>query len=481
MIVTKTQMIELEKTSHKSLPELLELAGFRTAKEIVKRVYLNQEIIVLCGKENQGQMGLIIASKLLQWDYRVSVVLVHPDETEVSNFNAYQGVFLSLEECCAKLDQSPVLIDCVYGLHFQLPLEDSCVSLFEAINQSDALVYSVDINSGLEADSANFSSHALHSHTTFALGAYKVAHQLRKDHQLFKECCLIDLDLPSSLSEFIEMDEDKMQHLLPQKAIDSYKSINGRSLIVAGSKGYAGACALSIQAAHASGIGYLHSVVDKEIYSIVAPLSISTLFHDGQEDWHLLIDQVDSILVGPGCNRLFHFDETMDFLLQEAMVPLVLDGYALRYLSEHREACATVKSPLILTPHINEFSSLCKRSIPEIMQQRVDIARQFAIEHECILVLKGPHTLVAHPDGRLYINQTGNAKLAKAGSGDVLAGLIAGFAAQHMDPFEACMLSVYLHGLAADTTPLSEWTFLPLDLIEEIKEQLKKIKKAEGH
>lgn len=476
MIVTKTQMIELEKSSNKTEQELIELAGFRTAKEIAKRVRLNQEIIVLCGKGKNGQDGLVIAEKLLQWDYRVSVMLSHPEVTDISRFGAHQGVFISLDECCSKLDQSPVLIDCIYGLQFHLPLEDHCVSLFEAINQSDAIVYSVDINSGLEADSANYSSCALHSHITFALGAYKIAHQLRKDHQLFKECVLIDLNLPFIINEFSEMDWRKAQQLLPQKAIDSYKSINGRCLIVSGSNGYAGANALCVRAAQASGIGYLHSVIDKAIYSIVAPLSISSLFHDIEDDWHPLIDQVDSILVGPGCNRLPLFDETMDFLLQEATVPLVLDAHALRYLSEHMEFCTTVKGTLILTPHINEFSSLCKRSIPEIMQQRVEIAQQFAMQYECILVLKGPHTLVVHPDGRLYINQTGNAKLAKAGSGDVLAGLIAGFVAQHMDPFEACMLAVYLHGLAADTTSLSEYTFMPENIIQEINNLLNQYK-----
>lgn len=470
MIATKNQMLEMEKATGLSERALIEKVGRKTAGAIAKRCTPSQHLVMLCGTGNNGQDGLAIATHLFQWDYAITVVLVDPEHTDLSFFPLPNSVYLSLELWTDQLDQYDVLIDCVYGFGFQLPLCDQLISLFNAINESNLLVYSVDLNSGLEADTGCCAPCALHSQITFALGALKPAHLLNKEHGLFDEVVLIDLDLTEEPSCYQQMDKQRMLKILPKKAVNSYKSQNGQCLNIAGSKGMAGACLLSTKAAMISGVGYMHVLLEEEIYPVVATQALSAVYHFPKETaLSVLLQKADAVLAGCGCNGMPQFFSLMEQLMDDCSLPLVLDAWALRWLADHMELCSTYKGPLILTPHLGEFAALSKKTIREINDQKLTLTRLFCEEHDCILVLKGPNTLIMHPDGRCYINQTGNPKLAKAGSGDVLAGLIVGLMAQHTDPFEACMLAVWLHGLAADESKKSEWTFLPEDILDEVQ------------
>ena len=162
---------------------------------------------------------------------------------------------------------------------------------------------------------------------------------------------------------------------------------------------------------------------------------------------------------------------TMDVLLLVVVV-----AYGLRLLSDHLHVLDGARSEVILTPHLGEFASLSKISANEILKDKVNIAKQFAKEHGVTLVLKGPNTLVISYDGRIYVNQTGHQNLAKAGSGDVLAGLIGGFCAHNLDPFIASCMAVWLHGKAADISLVADPVFSALDLLDGINEIYKNIR-----
>ncbi|MBR5207699.1 MAG: NAD(P)H-hydrate dehydratase [Erysipelotrichaceae bacterium] len=157
-------------------------------------------------------------------------------------------------------------------------------------------------------------------------------------------------------------------------------------------------------------------------------------------------------------------------------LPCVVDAYGLRVLCDHLHVLDGARSEVILTPHLGEFASLSKISANEILKDKVNIAKEFAKEHGVTLVLKGPNTLVVSYDGRMYVNQTGHQNLAKAGSGDVLAGLIGGFCAQNLDPFTASCMAVWLHGKAADISLVADPVFSALDLLDGINEIYKNIR-----
>ncbi len=465
MIITKSTSPALEK-------EMIQIAGIRCACHLAKRIHPQDQILLLCGPGQHGQLGQVIAKALIDWEYALKIVFTDPNDISSNQTKAIAPFLLSLDDFLSRIDSFDVLIDCVCGISFVKPLEPSLRSLFKAINESALTVYSIDLNSGLEADSAKADPYALHSSITFVLGARKPAHLLQRDHQLFNQLEIVELGWDFGHTDFIEMDPMRCQAMLPKKAIDSYKNQNGQCLGIAGSKSMAGAAILSFKAALASGIGYLHGLIDETIYPQIISACPSAVCHFlNQSEFRNLLVHADAVFAGPGMNRCTDLNSVMEILLENCTVPLILDAAALRWLSDHPESFFTASAKLICTPHLGEFSGLIKKSIPEIQQNKLNFAREFAKQHHCLLVLKGPHTIVADEDGRCYINQTGNPKLAKAGSGDVLCGLIGGFAAQHLDPFDACVLAVYLHGLAADRSPRSEWSFLP----EELPEELRKI------
>lgn len=480
MIVTRQQMIQCELNSNLSVDELMEMAGRQCAYAIMDEINQDDTVLIISGKGNNGGDGFVIARILMQNHYHVQVYLAENDITsDTARMMAdllNPSIFID-DEIMNMIDTADVIVDCIYGFSFHGSIHPEMAGLFDAINQSEAKVFSIDINSGLEADTGRKDPHTICSDITLVLGHYKIAHLLQKDHQCFKECRLLDLSLPApSKSSIFEMNEIRFRKLLPIKAIDSYKGVNGRTLCLAGSSNTAGAALLCAQAAWKTGIGYLHVCSEPNVLTLMTqtfPVTVTHCVHETSLT-HLL-QQLDSIVTGCGCDTMENYEEILLQLLEDSTLPMVVDAYGLRVLSDHMNALDASRAPLILTPHLGEFSDLCSLSVHEIMKNRVQIAKQFAQEHGVTLVLKGPHTIVASSQGDLYINQTGHQNLAKAGSGDVLSGLIGGFCAQNIDPFTASCMAVWMHGKASDLSTVPDQIFSAVDLLEALALVYKKI------
>lgn len=473
MAVTRKQMIECEQNCNLSTDELMEMVGRRCALVLMEEIRKNQSVLILSGKGNNGGDGFVIGRILHQNQYPVQVYLAEHEivsETAQNMANLIDDKLFVHDDIMNVIDQSDVIIDCVYGFSFKGNLSDEIAGLFDAVNQSNARVFSIDINSGLEADTGRKDPCAIVSEMTLALGHLKIAHLLSKDHQCFKTCRKIELDIPTPKSSHLfEMNERRFKKMLPVKAVDSYKNVNGRTMCIAGSQNTMGAALLCAQAAWKTGIGYLHLASEPQVLQTMVQTFPVCVTHDITTSIQLLLEAVDSAVIGCGCDHMPNFENLLISLLEDCQLPLVLDAYALRILSEHLSVLDAARCPVILTPHLSEFSALCSCSVSEIKKNKLALALQFAKDHGVILVLKGPHTLVASPDGRLYINQTGHQNLAKAGSGDVLAGLIGGFAAQQIDPFEACCMAVWMHGKASDLSDVPDQIFSACDLLDALK------------
>ena len=479
MIVTRQQMIQCELNSNLSEDELMEMAGRQCAYALMNEIRKEDQILILCGKGNNGGDGFVIGRILMQNHYQVQIYLsentIASDTARMMADQLSPDAFVD-EDILNVIDHSDVIVDCVYGFSFKGSLNDEIAGLFDAVNQSEARVFSIDLNSGMEADTGKTDPHTIISEMTFVLGHYKIAHLFRKDHQCFKELKLIDLALPApAKTDLFEMDEKTFKKLLPRKAIDSYKNVNGRTLCVAGSPNTAGAAILCGLGAWKSGIGYLHLASDEQVLSQMVqkfPVTVTHLTHE----INTLSDKIDSVVIGCGCDRMDDFENILLTLLEDLTLPCVVDAYGLRVLCDHLHVLDGARSEVILTPHLGEFASLSKISANEILKDKVNIAKEFAKEHGVTLVLKGPNTLVVSYDGRMYVNQTGHQNLAKAGSGDVLAGLIGGFCAQNLDPFIASCMAVWLHGKAADVSLVADPVFSALDLLDGINEVYKNIR-----
>ena len=240
----------------------------------------------------------------------------------------------------------------------------------------------------------------------------------------------------------------------PLRKKDSNKYDNGVVLFLSGSYGMAGAALLNLIGARSVGASYIHSYVPHEVYPIVASKEITAVYHpyDGEDKdlvKELSLNKIDSVCFGSGINQLIHKKEYLNDLLEKCDVPLIIDADGLRLLAED-EVLYTKNQKLILTPHLGEFSALTHLSVKDIEKNKEEIAVNFAKEKNVILVLKGMNTMVISPEGEVYINDSGNESLARAGSGDVLSGMITGLCALYEDTYTAVKDSVWLHGYLAD-------------------------------
>lgn len=287
------------------------------------------------------------------------------------------------------------------------------------------------------------------------------------------------------------MNEEQVFAEFPRRKKDAFKGSEGKILLIAGSRGMAGAACLNILGAKTLGASYILAALPEEIYPIAAARFITPVYRpmrEGEEAETVssLLPAVRAAAFGSGAVYLPHKEDVLALLLEKAKVPLVLDAEALRLLAEGGAGAGTKGSAkcgalaartgapdVILTPHIGEFSALTGLSAREISADAARICRSFATDHRAVVVLKGPETVVAAPDGRIYFNNSGNEALAQAGSGDVLTGMIAAMLTLDRDPFSAACRAVFLHGHIADE---GRKTFscrnFPLEKFPEIMDRL---------
>ena len=250
------------------------------------------------------------------------------------------------------------------------------------------------------------------------------------------------------------MNKEEFFKYYPKRKDDSNKFDNGRLLIIGGSYGMAGACIYNIIGARCVGASYIDVYLPDEIYEIVAKNEISAVYHPEiykNDDFIKLnaFKKANAICFGSGLTNLNNKEKYLKLLLENSSVYNIIDAEGLNIISDNNDYLS-INNKLILTPHLGEFSKLTKLSIKEIEENKIDIALNYARRNNVILILKGPHTLVVNNDGKLYINDSGNSALARAGSGDLLTGMLTGLVSLYDDPYIASKHAVWLHGYLAD-------------------------------
>ena len=458
MIVTSSTMKKIESASNLSTTKLMDKAGKTVAKEIKKHLRKNQHVLILCGSGNNGGDGFVVANALK--DYSPKVLLIEGEPKTKEALSAYKKLSSKMivknEDAKEAIQKASVIVDAVYGFGYHGKLKAATRKIFKWVNASKAHVYSIDINSGAEADTSLFDEDAIRSTITYALDCYKPFHMLRKDHQLFGSCELLDLGLPHKVkTNFYEMDEDSFINNFPRKPEDAYKGSYGKTCIIGGSYGMAGALMFNIMGARCVGAPYIECGLPHEIYNIVAEKYITTVYHPFGADNMVqmlepIIKNAKASLFGSGVVNLNKKQQCLDLVLQSATTPVVIDAEGLRLLHHNTYVFQFVKCPLILTPHIGEFAQMLNLPVETVMKDRLGYATKFAKQHDVTVVLKGPHTIVASPDGKVYINQSGNEALAQAGSGDLFAGILVGMLTFVEDVFLASMMAVWFHGKICD-------------------------------
>ena len=279
----------------------------------------------------------------------------------------------------------------------------------------------------------------------------------------------------------------------PRRPDDAHKGTMGTLCSITGSYGFSGAAVLSAKAALRTGVGLLYQVIPEKVYpvfassvyeSVCVPVSGSTLGTVAPTDNNAIfntIDRASAVLIGCGMGNTPATAEVLRAVVRCSKVPIIIDADGINALSLHKDILNERRSPLILTPHVKEFSRLSGLTVADIIDRQAEVAAEFSQANpDLVLVLKSHRTVIAQ-NGTLYLNTAGNSGMAKGGSGDVLAGIIASLAAQGASPLDAAAMGVHIHALAGDTAAqkLGKTAMLPSDIVDCLSGVFRRIEAAQ--
>ncbi len=473
--------------------QLMENAGKALFCEIEERfpVLEGTRVSILCGKGNNGGDGFVCARLLWERGAKVQVILAEGLPGTQLAQNAFSALPSQVEvltgeeeRAFSSLQSAQVILDAVFGFGFRGELSGTPRALLEAANRASCFKIACDLPSGAQCDTGRVSPHAFRADVTVTFTAKKPACVSYPAKEYCGQVKTVCVGIPQELlqkslweSPLEETEEEEALSLLPTRRVQSHKGDGGRLLLVCGSFGMAGACMMAARAALRSGVGLLHLAVEESIYPILAGMVPEAVFtvlswekepQKSEEKLKKAIVGASACLLGCGLRELR--EKVCPTVFSHCEAPLLADADALNFLAVHPEFFSLCKGPLVLTPHPGELSRLLSESVSFIQANRLETAKLAAERFGAVTVLKGAATVTASPKGRCAVNPTGNPGMAKGGSGDVLAGIMASFLSQGMPPFEAAKAAAYFHGKAGDlcSKRLSRRSMLPTDLIEEL-------------
>jgi ADP-dependent NAD(P)H-hydrate dehydratase / NAD(P)H-hydrate epimerase len=466
---------------------LMERAAERCFNWLQDSGYANRTFSVFCGKGSNGGDGLALARMLSQEGYPVAVSILEFGHKGTEDFQtnlallhetAVEIRFIQMEVNFPPLGKTDVIIDALFGSGLNRPLEGVTASLVEYINLSGNEVIAIDIPSGLFTEKNSGKNTVVHATHTLSFQCHKLAFLLPENESFLGDIHILNIGLhPNYLlhakCNYYFTDQGDIQQLLIHRNKFANKGDFGHALIVAGSYGKMGAAVLASRSCLRSGAGLLTVHIPKCGYEIMQISSIeSMIITDDNENVNANITEDISkyavIGIGPGIGTDYVTGSMIETIFSQYSKPVVVDADALNLLSGNQKLLSLLPVGSILTPHPKEFERLFGKSANDFDQ--VHLALQKAQQHHCVIVLKGHYTLIASPEGKGYFNSTGNAGMAKAGTGDTLTGIITGLLAQGYSPLNAARLGVYIHGLAGDFAKanFSEQSMLASDIIENL-------------
>lgn len=481
--------------------ELMARAGARVVEAIRQRWegLEDLEVVVVCGKGNNGGDGLVVGKLLRQAGARVRVFLAgardgvqgdarrHLEGMEEAGLQALP-LSEDLSALDAALERADLAVDALLGTGSQGAPRPGLARIIERLNSAGRPVVAVDLPSGVEADTGQVPGACVRAALTIAFGLPKIGQLLYPGRAFCGALEVADIGLPPAALQggtTLLISGEGVARLIPRRAGDAHKGSCGLAVVVAGSAGMTGAAALAADTALLAGAGKAILGTPASLADLLAVKLTEVMIRPLPEvrkrrclsrralgEILALLDGADCLALGPGLGRYRETGELVRRLLERVAMPVVLDADGLNAFA----GCAGQLRgrPLVLTPHAGEFARLSGLPIQQILADPLAAAREFAVEHCLTVVLKGAPTAVALADGRVMVNPTGNPGMATAGSGDVLTGLIAGLIAQGLGVEEAACAGVYLHGLAGDRARAQrgEWGMKAGDISQAVPEAL---------
>lgn len=513
-VLTAAQMRQIDRQTIEEIgipgTVLMENAGLQVTSVLRDELGVDsgKRVVVVAGKGNNGGDGLVVARHLFNQGVDCPVLLIGSmDEVRgdaALNLKIARKIgvrVIEIKDLPAwkkhkkLLGETPIVVDALFGTGLSSPLGGLYAEVVKDINESGALVVSVDIPSGLSSDTFEIIGPCVQADITVTLGAPKIAHLFPPAEEYVGELIVADISLPPFLFdnpelklELVEI-ESLVPYFQPRKR-DTHKGTYGHLLVVAGSYGKTGAAAMAGKAALKMGAGLVTVATAESCLPAVArtmpelmtePLpetEAKTISEKALSRVLELLQGKDALLLGPGLSTHPSTSALVLSLLdklKKSNIPVVIDADGLNIIAAKPEVLGSLPRKTVLTPHPGEFSRLTGLSTAEILKRRLELVPEFAQKNNVHLVLKGYRSLIASPEGRVMINPTGNPGMATGGTGDVLSGLIASEVMQVEDQLQAVVNAVFVHGLSGDLAAekIGEKSLTATDLIKFLPEAIR--------
>jgi hydroxyethylthiazole kinase-like uncharacterized protein yjeF len=491
LVVTAEQMRELDRQTIQQygVPSLtlMERAGAGIAQAILERFSANAKkgVLIVAGKGNNGGDGFVVARLLKKKRIPCEIALLaRQDELSTDaahNLRAFLKLKGKVTEIAAikldllsqKLSKNGLIVDAILGTGMKNDVRGLFADAITLINAAGLPIVAVDIPSGLDTDKGTPLGVAVQAEMTVALGNPKLGEVIYPGLNFVGDLVVVDIGIdPRALAMVTRrtdlLEREEIGWLVPRRAADSHKGTYGHLVVIAGSRGKTGAAILACRAAMRAGAG---------LVTLAAPRSLNTIFaaslvevmteplrdNDAEEaeplsdiEWQSLLTRKNAVLFGPGIGVNAGAQNMLHWLLRHLTVPWVIDADGLNLLAMDLGRLRHAKIAPILTPHPGEMARLIGKETAAVNADRVGIARAFALEHHCHVVLKGARSVIASADGQVSINPTGNPGMASGGMGDVLAGILTALLGQGLSSADAMKLGVFLHGSVGDQVAQSQ-------------------------
>ena len=466
MILNSSEIRAIEQKEfklRKNSFSLMQSAGEKCADYISNKISKNKELFIVCGPGNNGGDGFIIGHRLINKDYKVKIFLVHSIKNKKNdNYKAFKQLnckIYNLKDLKKELKKktNPVIIDCVFGIGLNKNINSNIKNLIRLINNKKTFVISIDIPTGINADTGNIMGEAIKANITLALHCKKVGHLLFPGVHFSGLIKILDIGIRKSLNKFInnkitENDPKLWIKKFPWKKYNSHKYSRGRVFIYGSLKNYIGASLLSSNAAIRCGAGAVtivakKSTIDKYNQRFFSLLKVEI---NSQKEFKNFLKNslITSFLIGPGAGVNLETVENVK-LISKYINYAVIDADAITSFSKNpKQLYSILNEDKIITPHEGEFN----RIFPNLknIKNKIERTTEAAKKANCIVVFKGPDTIIASPDGKVCINTISTQELAVVGSGDVLSGIITSLIGKNkMSSFDGACAGVWMHSFAA--------------------------------
>ena len=444
---------------------LMENAALKVIKNIDFANF--KSFTIVCGSGNNGGDGLAVARHIFSMNMKIDIFIVgnHSMSKDCeANYNILKNMGVNIKHINKSediiklrkaLSENSMTIDAIFGIGLSRKIEGIYDEIIKIINEKSPYTLSIDIPSGMKCDSFGILGNSIEADKTISFEVYKKGFLYYESEKYTGSVIIEKIGVPDFVvnkfhnKEYL-MEIDDIQNIIKKRGKYSHKGDFGRITIIAGSERFTGAAYISTMSAVRTGAGLVTLCTKKSIVDILKNKLVEAMSMTYEDNtYEDVITNSDSIAIGPGMgNDEFTFKKVKNILSKEGC-PVVLDADALNVLKDNLELLKNSNRKILITPHMGEMSRLTGIKIKKLVENRIDIAVKFAREYNVIVLLKGYNTIIT--DGsEVYINSTGNSKMASGGMGDALTGIIASFIGQGYEVLKATILGAYIHGYCGD-------------------------------